>query len=125
MNPTARGIARIGTSGIVVPGTKNSRPEKFQHVSRLHYYASLFNTLEVNSTFKKIPKTATFEKWAADVPADFHFTIKLWREITHLKQFHFDARKIDTFMNAANNIGVRKGCILAQFPASFKFYHKE
>src|SRR4051812_27205564 len=98
MNPTAARTARIGTSGIVVPGSKNARPEKFQNVSRLHYYASLFNTLEVNSTFKKIPKTVTFEKWSADVPADFRFTIKVWREITHVKPFHFDAGKIDTFM---------------------------
>ena len=118
-------IACIGTSGIVVPGSKTSRPAKFQTGSRLHYYASLFNTLEINSTFRKIPKTATFEKWSADVPPDFRFTIKLLRDITHVKPFVFDAAKIDTFINAAGYLAERKGCLLAQFPASIKFDRQE
>jgi len=114
----SRGILRIGTSGIVVPGPKDSFPAEFQHKSRLNYYNSLFNTLEVNSTFQKIPMLSTFEKWALDVTEEFQFTIKLWKEITHVKQLNADPENIDTFFNAANHIGNKKGCLLVQFPGS-------
>ena len=66
------GILRIGTSNIVVPGTKQTFPEAFRIKSRLHYYASLFNTLEVNSSFYKVPMASTFEKWSLDVPEIFN-----------------------------------------------------
>lgn len=118
MSNQHNGILRIGTSGILVPGSRESFPSEFQDKSRLNYYASLFNTLEVNSTFKKIPMLSTFEKWSADVPPDFQFTIKLWKEITHVKQLKIDRSNIDTFFHAANYIGNKKGCLLVQFPPS-------
>ena len=84
MKKTA-GIVRIGTSNIVVPGNRQSFPPGFRDKSRLHYYASLFNTVELNSTFYKVPMASTFNKWSLDVPENFQFTIKLWRDITHVK----------------------------------------
>lgn len=113
-----KGILRIGTSGIVVPGSKQSFPAEFQLKSRLNYYASLFNTLEVNSTFHKIPLQSTLEKWSQDVPENFQFTVKLWREITHVKQLIINLDNIDTFFGVVNNIGNKKGCLLVQFPGS-------
>lgn len=118
MTNRSRGIFRIGTSGIALPGSKESFPADFQLQSRLSYYASLFNTLEVNSTFKKIPRTATFEKWALDVGPDFQFTLKLWKEITHVKKLSIDFTNINTFVDASKHIGNKKGCLLLQFPAS-------
>lgn len=113
-----KGIFRIGTSGIALPGGKNSFPVEFQNKSRLTYYSSLFNTIEVNSTFKKIPKHSTFEKWSLEVSEEFQFTIKLWKEVTHRKQLNIDLDKIDAFINSANYIGNKKGCLLIQFPGS-------
>lgn len=118
MSNKSRGILRLGTSGIVVPGSKEFFPAEFRHKSRLNYYSSLFNTVEVNSTFKKIPMQSTFEKWANDVPEDFQFTIKLWKEITHVKQLNTNLDNIDTFIGAAQHIGNKKGCLLVQFPGS-------
>lgn len=60
-----KGILRIGTSGIVIPGSRESRND-LKHKSRLNYYSSLFNTIEINSTFKK-PGASTFEKWSQNV----------------------------------------------------------
>lgn len=61
---------------------------------------------------------ATFAKWSASVPDDFRFTLKLWRGITHEKNFHFALPDIDSFMQAANHIGLKKGCLLIQLPPS-------
>lgn len=113
-----KGILRLGTSGIVVPGSKESFPAEFQDKSRLSYYSFLFNTLEVNSTFKKIPMLSTFEKWSLEVPENFQFTIKLWKEITHVKQLNINLDNIDVFINAVTYIGNKRGCLLIQFPAS-------
>ncbi len=113
-----KGILRIGTSGIALPGSKETFPAEFRDKSRLHYYSSLLNTLEVNSTFYKIPLPSTLEKWSLDVPADFQFTIKVWKEITHVKQLDFNQQDVKTFVSVANHIGVKKGCLLIQFPGS-------
>lgn len=126
MANTKHGHVNIGTSGIVVPGNKTSFPEEYQSSSRLHYYASLFNTLEINSSFYKIPLPSTFTKWAADVGEKFTFTVKLWRGITHAKQLEYATADIDRFMQAANCLADKAGCLLIQFPASINanFTHK-
>ena len=106
-----------GTSNVVLPvPNKNFFPTEYQDKSRLCYYASLFNTVEVNSCFYKLPLTRTIEKWAADVPAGFRFTFKLWQEITHKKDFDFDAAHVSRFMDIIAAAGDKKGCLLVQFP---------
>lgn len=112
------GILRIGTSGIVVPVSKQSFPPEFQNKSRLSYYSSLFNTLEVNSSFKKVPLPSTFKRWSEEVSKDFQFTVKLWKEITHIKKLDIDLHNIDTFLSATNFVENKKGCLLIQLPAS-------
>jgi len=114
----SKGVFRIGTSGIVVPGNKQSLPDEFKNKSRLNYYSSLFNTLEVNSTFRKLPMISTLQKWSVDVPDEFEFTIKLWKEITHVRSLNIDLNNIDNFFSVINQIGNKKGCLLIQFPAS-------
>ena len=108
----------IGTSGIALPVPKINFPESFRNASRLHYYGTLFNTLEVNSTFYKIPKNQTIEKWIADVPENFLFTVKLWREITHQKKLSYRLEDLQLFAASVHCFGAKKGCLLVQFPAS-------
>jgi uncharacterized protein YecE (DUF72 family) len=121
-----KGSIRIGTSNIVVPGNKQTFPAEFQLKSRLNYYSSLFNTLEVNSSFYKVPMYSTFEKWSQDVPVDFQFSVKLWREITHCKNLNADLEQVDKFLKAAAGMGKKKGCLLIQFPGKITMeYFKE
>ena len=108
-----------GTSNIVLPvPNKLSFPPDYQDKSRLCYYASLFNSLEVNSSFYKVPMPSTVQKWAADVPADLKYTFKLWRDITHNKDLVFKPQDLEKFMHAINGAGDKKGCLLIQFPPS-------
>jgi uncharacterized protein YecE (DUF72 family) len=100
---------------------KAAFPEAFRDQPRLAYYASLFNSLEINRSFYKVPMPATFEKWAATVPEDFRFTVKLGRHITHEKGFVFRPVDIDTFMAAANRLGAKKGCLLIQLPPGLRW----
>ena len=108
-----------GTSGLVLPvPNKASFPKDYQDKSRLNYYSSLFNSIEINSSFYKIPLASTVSKWADDVQDDFRFTFKLWKGITHNKQLEFNNDDLRKFIGVINNSGDKKGCLLIQFPKS-------
>ena len=118
MSKDKRGILRVGTSNIVVPFSEQFFPDAFKNKSRLNYYSSIFNTVEINSTFKKIPRASTFEKWADDVPEGFQFTIKISKEITHIKNLNAEFKIVESFISAANHLENKKGCLLIQFPGN-------
>jgi uncharacterized protein YecE (DUF72 family) len=111
-----KGKVRIGISNTVVPGTKKDFPPPYNVRSRLHYYSSIFNTIEVNSCFYKTPMLKTYERWAADVPDDFQFTLKLSKEITHVKELKGELACMNTFIHNAGALAHKKGCLLIQFP---------
>lgn len=109
-----------GTSGLDLPVPRTQYPAEFQGKSRLQYYTSLFNTLEVNSIFYKLPRISTVVNWAASVPDNFRFTFKVSKTITHAKGLNFAVKDVHDFINAVENVGEKKGCLLAQFPPSLK-----
>lgn len=115
----------IGTSGIALPGNKTSFPEKFRSGTRLQYYSSIFNSLEVNSSFYKLPQTKTFSKWSGEVANNFIFSAKLSKSITHAKQLKFEFSDIDKFISATKELNAHKGALLIQFPASITIDYAE
>ena len=113
-----------GTSGLLLPvPNKEYYPDEFKQRTRLCYYGSLFNSIEINSSFYKMPMASTVAKWAADVPEDFRFTFKLFREITHNKDLIFDRAVVDDFMTRINEVNDKRGCLLVQFPGSIRPVH--
>jgi uncharacterized protein YecE (DUF72 family) len=108
---------------VVLPIPKYKFPEEFQQTSRLTYYASQFNSIEINRSFYALPKGKTIAKWSNEVPEKFKFTFKLWKQITHVKGLQFQEADVKQFMDAIDNVGDKKGCLLVQFPASFKSHH--
>ncbi|WP_285007965.1 DUF72 domain-containing protein [Pedobacter faecalis] len=113
-----------GTSGLLLPvRNKLFYPDEFKSKSRLCFYASLMNSIEVNSSFYKIPMASTIARWAEDVPERFRFTFKLFREITHNKGLLFDAELVQRFMDVISHAGEKKGCVLVQFPPSVRIEH--
>lgn len=110
-----------GTSGIVVPVTQALYPDAFKGKSQLTYYASFFNSIEINSSFYKLPQATTVVKWCKMVPEDFQFIFKLSKSISHSKNLDFNADQLDAFIETINNVDEKKGCILVQFPPSLKF----
>lgn len=107
-----------GISGLQLDIPKYLFPPPFENASRLTYYASLFNSIEINSSFYKIPQAATINKWAASVPEEFRFTFKLWKGITHNKALNFNKEDVSAFFNSINVVNEKKGCLLIQFPPS-------
>ena len=100
----------------MIPIPQRDFPEEFNGKSRMEYYAALFNSIEINSSFYKLPMAKTVSKWSELVPEDFKFTLKLSKTITHGKNLAFDRADVESFMHVASQIGNKKGCILVQFP---------
>lgn len=107
-----------GLSGLELPIPKYLFPEPHQRSSRLTYYATFFNSIEVNSTFYKLPQAKTLSSWLDQVPDNFRFTFKLWREITHVKELDFKEEDVERFFKVISAANSKKGCILIQFPPS-------
>jgi uncharacterized protein YecE (DUF72 family) len=89
----------------------------------LDYLMQFFNTVEINSTFYRIPNPASVAKWTktAEQQNNFLFSVKLWQKFTHERVL--DDSGISAFKKALLPMleGQRLGVLLAQFPWSFKF----
>ncbi len=106
-----------GTSGLVLPvANKTLFPPEFRNRSRLSFYASLYNSIEVNSSFYRIPMKKTTARWETEVPDHFRFSFKMFRDITHNKGLVFDEQVLNRFMESINGVQTKRGALLVQLP---------
>lgn len=111
----------IGTSGWTYSSWKGTfYPEDLPSARFLDFYAKKFPTTEVNYSFYHLPRPATYEKWATQVPESFLFAVKASRLITHTKRLMGVEEPWRVFLHNAQSLGPHLGPILFQFPASFR-----
>ena len=109
----------IGTAGWSIPSAEQLRfPSGGSHLAR---YAQVFSAVEINSTFNRAHRASTFERWAASVPGNFRFSIKMSRAITHDQRLVRTASLLDPFLADLAPLGRRLGCLLVQLPPSLAF----
>ncbi|MEO5984088.1 MAG: DUF72 domain-containing protein [Ferruginibacter sp.] len=99
-----------------MPVAQKDYPPNFSGKSRMEYYASLFNSIEINSSFYKLPMASTVKRWSESVPVDFKFTFKLSKTVTHVKGLDYNPFDVIAFMQVISNADAKKGCVLIQFP---------
>lgn len=92
-----------------------------QEGSGLSRYASVFDGVEINSTFYRRHKPSTFARWAEAVPDSFRFAIKIPIEITHARAMKDIAGAFDTFLEDIAPLDRKRGPLLCQLPPSLKF----
>jgi len=113
---------RIGTSGYSFDDWKGIfYPDKIEKGKMLDYYVKSFNTVEINSTYYRIPHPAVMHNMEKKTPENFEFIIKAPNTFTHKR--HDLEKSVSEFTECIRPIfdaGKLKG-ILAQFPYSFKF----
>jgi uncharacterized protein YecE (DUF72 family) len=115
----AQELTYLGCAGWSLP--RAAQPAFAAEGSHLQRYASRLNAVEINSSFYRPHGRATYERWAAAVPPDFRFSVKLPRAITHdLRLLAADAL-LDDFLAQAAGLGHRLGCLLVQLPPSLAF----
>jgi uncharacterized protein YecE (DUF72 family) len=85
----------------------------------LDYYATVFDTVEVNNTFYRLPDISTFESWREQAPAGFLMAIKASRFLTHLKKLKDPEEPIARLFDEAAGLKQVLGPVLYQLPGNF------
>lgn len=89
--------------------------------THLKRYASMFNGVEINSSFYRPHQRKTYERWAESVPEDFRFSVKLPKLMTHERRLVNCEQLLDAFVGQCSGLGDRLGCLLVQLPPSLAF----
>lgn len=109
----------IGTAGWPLP--PQSRAKFPMDGSNLHKYSRIFNAVEITSAFYRHHKPETYARWAATVPDDFRFAVKLWREFTQEKRLRETGLAMDETLAGVTALGEKLGVLLLQLPPSLEF----
>lgn len=89
--------------------------------SHLERYARILGCAEINSSFYKPHRPETYERWAAAVPEDFRFSVKLPRAITHEARLVDIAEPLDRFLAESGALGAKRAVLLVQLPPTLAF----
>ncbi len=107
---------RIGTAGWAIHKSSAAAfPGGGTHLQR---YAERLNCVEINSSFYRPHKRATYQRWAESTPADFRFSVKIPRQITHEKRLIGCEPDIELFLTQVTGLGEQLGALLVQLPPS-------
>lgn len=114
---------RIGCSGYYYPEWKGSfYPEGLGTSKWLGYYSTIFNSVELNGTFYRQPKIENLKKYARMTPADFRFSAKASRYITHVLKMKEARTFVDEFsLLLERGLEEKFDKLLFQLPATFKY----
>lgn len=113
----------IGCSGFHYRHWKGTfYPDDLPQKRWFEFYAEHFRTLELNVTFYRFPRLPMLEQWYQHSPADFRFSVKAPKAITHFKQFHGTVDMLSSFYSTIRE-GLREklGPVLFQFPPRFHY----
>lgn len=91
-------------------------PPRTPPANFLSEYAKYFGTVEVDSTFYRIPSASMVRKWCERTPAGFVFAAKVPQVITHEKVLQDCARELKEFLSVMDLLGEKLGPLLLQFP---------
>ncbi len=104
----AKANIRIGTSGFSYKEWLGGfYPEKLPATKMLEYYSERMPTVEINYTFRAMPKTQMLEGWASRTPPTFRFALKAPQRITHFAKLRDVKETTDTFIERAAVMGER------------------
>ena len=87
----------------------------------LGYYASQFETVEINNTFYRLPERATFAAWRAATPDGFTVAVKASGYLTHRKRLRAPAEPLARLLGRASALGPKLGPILYQLPSTLRY----
>ena len=96
-------------------------PDGLSDKQFLRYYATQFNSVEIDYTFYRMPSVKTIDAWKTATPENFKFTLKASQQITHRERLKVPSDALDYFLSVVPGLGSRLGMVLFQLPPFFKF----
>jgi uncharacterized protein YecE (DUF72 family) len=108
---------RLGTSAFTAAGWEGSfYPAGMKPQDYLSYYATKFNTVEVDSTFYRTPPASTVSGWYDKTPPDFIFAAKVPQVVTHEKVLVNCEKEFEEFVDRMDLLDDKLGPLVLQFP---------
>ncbi|RAK57505.1 DUF72 domain-containing protein [Phenylobacterium deserti] len=112
---------RIGCSGWVYKDWKGPfYPPETKDKDRLAYYATRFDTAEINASFYRLPSEAMVAGWAERAPQGFTYAWKVSRFITHNKKLKDAAEAVELVFGRMQPLGEHYGPALIQLPPQLR-----
>ncbi len=108
---------RVGTSGWQYRDWRGDfYPAELPQRLWLEHYAEVFDTVELNNAFYRLPERSTFESWKTRTPAGFLMAVKASRYLTHIKRLNDPAEPVTRLLQRCRGLGRKRGPILLQLP---------
>ncbi|HEX5971165.1 MAG TPA: DUF72 domain-containing protein [Gemmatimonadaceae bacterium] len=109
----------VGTAGWSLPRAEQVRfPADGTHLER---YAHLLRGAEINASFYRSLRPALYAKWAAAVPGDFRFSVKVPKSVTHERRLLDSEEPLAAFLDEVAALGDKLGPLLVQLPPSLEY----
>ncbi|MBS0186201.1 MAG: DUF72 domain-containing protein [Proteobacteria bacterium] len=99
-------------------------PENLSSKDFFDYYKQYFSTVELNSTFYRIPSEKTLQTWYKRAPENFKYSLKVNKYITHYDFFENPREKLKGFYGLSDILREKTGPFLFQFPKKFIYTPK-
>jgi uncharacterized protein YecE (DUF72 family) len=114
---------RVGISGWrYAPWRGTFYPEKLPQRLELAFASKIFPVIEINGTFYALQRPENYAEWYRQTPADFVFSVKAPRYITHMRRLKNIGRPVANFFaSGLFNLREKLGPILWQFPPNFAY----
>lgn len=112
-------MTRIGCAGWAIPAAQ--RAHFPAEGSTLERYAQVFDCVEINSSFYRPHRPATWRRWADSVPARFRFAAKMPKAISHEARLQACDELVAAFLDQVDELGPKLGWLLLQLPPSLVF----
>jgi len=106
----------IGTSGWSYQHWKNCFYSEVAQKDWLAYYATHFNTVEINASFYRLQSAETLQKWREQTPSDFRFSLKANRYLTHTKRLNNALDSVLLEKQHAQHLHSKLAMVLWQLP---------
>lgn len=114
----------LGTSSWTFPDWREVfYPPSLPGRQQLAYYATQFNSVEVNTSFYALPAPATVLQWVESVPPAFTFALKAPRLITHEKRLHDCRQEMRSYLDVLRSLGDMAAPGFLQLPPEFTRAH--
>jgi len=108
-----------GTAGWSLPRAEQPRfPGVGTHLER---YARVLRGTEINASFYRSLRPALYARWAAAVPSDFRFSVKVPRSVTHERRLLDCEEPLAAFLDEVSALGDKLGPLLVQLPPSLEY----
>lgn len=110
-------MARVGCSGWMYKDWRGIvYPQALPQRAWFAHYAALFDTVEINNTFYRLPPPSTVEHWAAQAPPGFTYAVKLGQFGSHRMKLRDAARWLPNHLDRVERLGSSLGPNLVQLP---------